>query len=60
MDYDVYDGFIQIGRGYRESPLYILYKRFEVFMGVGIKIVLKCWLLTPCSVTGSYYCFGEI
>jgi hypothetical protein len=44
----------------RESRLYILYKRFEVFMGVGIKIVLKCWLLTPCSPVGSYYYFGEI
>ena len=39
-----------------ESLLYILYKRLGVFMGVGIKIVLKCWLLTPRSPAGSYYC----
>ena len=43
-----------------ESLLYILCRRFEVFMGVGIKIVLKCWLLTPRGATGSFYCFGEI
>jgi len=36
-----------------ESLLYVLYKRFEVFMGVEITVVLKYWLLTPCSPTGN-------
>ena len=43
-----------------ESLLYILHKGLEVFMEVGIEIVLKCWVLTPHSPAGSFYCFVEI